>query len=100
MISTLYPEDWETIARLIKEANHWQCQECGRQCRRPGEFNLGWEWQLTVSHYDGVYETSEVFLAVLCVRCHFKHDVQFIWSARRRADRLRQEKAGQQKLQL
>lgn len=33
----LYPKNWEAIAREIKEAANWTCQQCGRPCRRPGE---------------------------------------------------------------
>lgn len=37
MDRSLYPADWEEIAHAIKEAAGWQCQECERPCRRPGE---------------------------------------------------------------
>ncbi|OUC11582.1 MAG: hypothetical protein B0A82_26885 [Alkalinema sp. CACIAM 70d] len=37
MDRTLYPRDWDTIARSIKDAANWTCVECGRPCRRPGE---------------------------------------------------------------
>lgn len=33
----LYPKNWEAIARQIKEAADWTCQQCGRPCRRPSE---------------------------------------------------------------
>lgn len=33
----LYPENWEAIALAVKTAANWQCQECGRPCRQPGE---------------------------------------------------------------
>lgn len=33
----LYPANWNAIARAIKDAAGWTCQECGRPCRRPGE---------------------------------------------------------------
>jgi hypothetical protein len=32
-----YPSNWDEIALAIKEAAGWRCQECGMQCRRPGE---------------------------------------------------------------
>ena len=37
MNRALYPKNWEAIAREIKEAANWTCQQCGRPCRRPGE---------------------------------------------------------------
>lgn len=32
-----YPSDWKKIATGIKEKASWECQECGRPCRRPGQ---------------------------------------------------------------
>jgi hypothetical protein len=32
-----YPTNWNAIATEIKEAANWQCVDCGRPCRRPGE---------------------------------------------------------------
>lgn len=94
----LYPANWRALAAEIKAANHHICQECGRKCRRPGEFYLGWEYELTVAHYDNVYEADAVLLSVLCARCHLRHDAPFVWSARRRADRQRRRQAGQMEL--
>jgi 5-methylcytosine-specific restriction endonuclease McrA len=37
MNRALYPKNWDAIARAIKDAAGWQCQECGRPCRQPGE---------------------------------------------------------------
>ena len=95
MNKSLYPEDWPTIARAIKEACDWRCSECDTQCRRPGEFNLGWQYTLTVAHYDGEYEASAVFVVALCIRCHFRHDAPQVWKARRRNLRWRRRFAGQ-----
>lgn len=80
----LYPADWQQIAAAIKEANHWRCQMCGRLCRRPGELNLGWEYELTVAHITQDYLATVVQLAPLCVGCHLRHDAPFVWVARRR----------------
>lgn len=84
MFLTLYPVDWERLAREIKEANHYCCAECGKQCRRPGEFWLGWEYELTVAHWDHEYDDAAIFVACLCVRCHLRHDCRHSWRARRR----------------
>jgi hypothetical protein len=37
MNRSLYPKDWEIIATEVKEAANWECQECGRPCRKPGQ---------------------------------------------------------------
>lgn len=80
----LYPVDWAELAHEIKDANHWQCGECHLQCRRPGEFWLGWWYELTVSHYDREYDVEAVFVVPLCRKCHFLHDAAHSWRARRR----------------
>ncbi|MBW4465667.1 MAG: HNH endonuclease [Pegethrix bostrychoides GSE-TBD4-15B] len=37
MNRNLYPKNWGQIALDIKTAADWNCQQCGRPCRRPGE---------------------------------------------------------------
>jgi hypothetical protein len=91
----LYPTDWPHIAREIKEACSWCCQQCGRQCRRPGEFNFGWEYHLTVAHYYHEYDSPSAFVVALCAKCHLLHDAPFVWHARRRWARHRLRAAGQ-----
>lgn len=91
----LYPDDWPAISFFIREANNFTCQECGRQCRRPGEFWLGWDYELTVAHWDQDYDSEEIFVVAWCMRCHFRHDAPFVWVARRRHERLRLRLAGQ-----
>jgi hypothetical protein len=97
MNNVLYPHDWRLIALAIKEACGWCCQNpnCQKQCRRPGEMWLGWDYELTVSHYDQEYDAPEVFVVAWCAECHFRHDAPFVWRSRRRARRLRQLRAGQ-----
>lgn len=95
MILYLYPTNWQTIARDIKDACGWRCQACERQCRRPGEFFLGWQYELTLAHYWHEYDTPTAFVVALCSECHLRHDAPFAWPARRRAARARQQRAGQ-----
>lgn len=83
-MTQLYPIDWPDIARLVKEANDWQCGECGLQCRRPGEFWLGWQYELTLAHYDQEYEDAAIFVVALCRKCHLLHDAPHSWRSRRR----------------
>lgn len=98
LFDSLYPTDWPHLAREIKEACGWRCLQCGRQCRRPGEFWLGWEYQLTVAHISQDYAAPVVLVAALCVKCHLRHDAPLVWVARRRNARARQMAAGQLEL--
>lgn len=91
----MYPQNWADIAYEIKEANHWRCAACDKQCRRPGEAWRGWANTLTVAHYDHCYECPEVFAVALCAPCHLLHDAPFSWLSRRRHERLRRHMAGQ-----
>lgn len=34
-----YPDNWNQIAAIAKDAAGLSCQHCGRQCLRPGEKN-------------------------------------------------------------
>lgn len=45
-----YPDDWERIAREVKDEAGWRCERCGKQCRRPGEPFDTHRCTLTVSH--------------------------------------------------
>lgn len=71
-----YPDDWKQIAKAIKEAVDWECQECGQQCRKPGEPYDTMRRTLTVAHYDNEYKAGEIFVVALCVPCHLRHDGQ------------------------
>lgn len=33
----LYPQDWDDLARAIKDEAGWICQHCGKPCRRPDQ---------------------------------------------------------------
>jgi hypothetical protein len=80
----LYPADWAVIAQAVKEANQYRCAACDRQCRRPGEFYLGWQYELTCAHITQDYAAPVVQLAALCLPCHLRHDARLVWVARRR----------------
>jgi len=45
-----YADDWKEIALAVKESAGWRCEECGAQCRRPGEEFDTHKRTLTVSH--------------------------------------------------
>lgn len=100
MIPYHYPVEWRTIAREIKETCGYRCQQCDRQCRRPGEFWLGWDYELTVAHISQDYEAEAVTVAALCVRCHLIYDAPHSWLARQRWARQRRRNAGQLEISL
>jgi 5-methylcytosine-specific restriction endonuclease McrA len=65
MSQTDYPDDWEKIAREIKNRSGWMCEHCGVGHNPAGGYCL------TVHHLDGdksncAYEN----LVALCQRCH------------------------------
>lgn len=96
----LYPDDWNSVALAIKEANNWCCAECHKQCRRPGEVWDGWVNTLTVAHYYGDYDAPAAFCVALCAPCHLAHDAPYAWLSRRRHERFRRHIAGQLTLAL
>jgi len=77
MIRSLYPDDWESIARDVKERADWKCQACGKQCRKPGEPFDTHKNTLTVHHIDHCPENcSQDNLIALCAPCHLRADAQ------------------------
>lgn len=96
----LYPDDWQKITAYIKESVGYICQQCGKQCRRPGEMYLGWEYEMHIAHYDQDYDSPSIFVVAYCAVCHFRHDAPYVWHARRRHARLRGQLAGQLALAL
>jgi len=78
MQTNRYPIDWTAIAHSIKSACDWQCQNCGMQCRRPGEPFDTHKRTLTVAHLwpdDQAPDAPIVSVAALCARCHLQADV-------------------------
>lgn len=71
---SLYPVDWADIATAVKEAAGWQCQVCGKQCRKPGEPFDTHVRTLTVAHYDHDVQAEQVFVVAMCAPCHLRYD--------------------------
>lgn len=62
---TEYPNDWDLIAKGVKEKAHWKCERCGHA----NDIETG--HVLTVHHLDGNKKNcSDWNLAALCQRCH------------------------------
>lgn len=72
-----YPANWEEIAQAVKEDADWKCEECGKQCRRPGEPLDTHRRTLTVSHQDhNPANCDRANLRALCAPCHLRYDAQ------------------------
>ena len=72
-----YPKNWEQIAFEIKEAAGWKCEECGKQCRKPGEQFDTHRNTLTVAHMNHIPEdVSKGNLKALCAPCHLRYDAK------------------------
>ena len=70
-----YPPNWKEIATAIKDAAGWRCEDCGKQCRFPGEPFDTHRRTLTVAHINHVeMDCADENLVALCPKCHFAYD--------------------------
>ncbi len=105
MDRSLYPDNWNELAFAIKTEANWQCQACGRLCRKSGETLadfatriegqntefLDWvnqsaiadiyqhpqRFTLTVAHLDHVPQNCDrTNLKALCAPCHGTYDLK------------------------
>ena len=74
---SLYPRNWKTITKEVKEVAGWQCQCCGKKCYKPGERpkNLTRrEWTadiLQVHHRNHDTQNNQFSnLQAVCAACH------------------------------
>ena len=69
-----YPENWHELARQVKEAAGWCCEQCGHR-HAPEE-----GYTLTVHHIDGdTFNSAATNLVALCQRCHLSlHQRQLV----------------------
>lgn len=93
-----YPVNWHDIADAVKEAADWRCQECGKECRRPGQPFDTHKSTLTVAHLDHDPENPDARLAALCAPCHLRYDAEHHANSAARNRRKRLEAAGQGRL--
>lgn len=90
-----YPANWKEIATAVKDAAGWKCEECGKQCRKPGEPLDTHRRTLTVHHIDHVPENCDPSnLIALCAPCHLKTDKEHHAETRRRRRAARNAKRG------
>ena len=69
-----YPENWDEIAKAIKDAADWKCERCGHS----HDVDAG--YMLTVAHMIPDKANVEKWnLAALCQRCHLhcQHKIDF-----------------------
>lgn len=79
-----YPKNWREIALGVKEAASWKCEECGKQCRKPGEPFDTHRRTLTVYHKDHVPENCDPSnLIALCIPCNLRADAKHHVETRR-----------------
>lgn len=70
-----YPADWDAIATEVKDQAGWKCEQCGRQCRFPGDRFDTHKRTLTVAHINHVEsDCRPENLVALCPRCHLAYD--------------------------
>lgn len=80
-----YPANWKAIALSVKENAGWRCEQCGMQCRKPGEPFDTHKRTLTVHHIDHTPENCELDnLIALCTKCHLKADAEHHVETRRK----------------
>jgi len=101
MDRALYPPNWDAIALAVKQAANWTCEECGRECWKPGEITSEaiqadrsrWAtFTLTVAHLNHRPEDCRPEnLRALCAPCHCRYDLSQMWLKRW----LKRERQGQ-----
>lgn len=69
-----YPKNWRAIARQVKDAAGWRCEQCGHVHEPAAGYSL------TVHHIDGDPRNSCSWnLVALCQRCHLSlHQRQLV----------------------
>ena len=73
-----YPDNWNEIALAVKIEADWQCEKCGKQCRRPGEPFDTHQRTLTVAHCNhSEMDCRPENLAAMCAPCHLRYDAKY-----------------------
>ena len=70
-----YPDNWTEIALAVKDEAQWQCEKCGKQCRRPIEPFDTHKNTLTVAHCNHTpMDCRPENLSAMCAPCHLRYD--------------------------
>jgi hypothetical protein len=80
-----YPDNWPEISMSIKVEADWQCEMCGKQCRRPGEPFDTHRNTATVAHCNhDEADCRPCNLMCACAPCHLAYDAGHHAETRRR----------------
>jgi len=72
-----YPANWKEIADRIKAEADYQCEMCGKQCRRPGEPFDTHRKTATVAHCNHEpMDCRPENLVCACAPCHLRYDAK------------------------
>jgi len=75
MDKSLYPADWDEIALAVKNEADWQCECCGKQCRKKGEKFDTHKRTATVMHLNHKpMDCRPENLICGCAPCHLRYD--------------------------
>ena len=92
-----YPDNWDEIARAVKSEADWQCECCGKQCRRPVENFDTHKNTLTVAHCNHVkMDCRPENLCAMCAPCHLRYDAESKAARRHPANDPKQNKIWEQ----
>ena len=98
---TRYPDNWDDIARAVKDAADWICQDCGMQCRRPGERFDTHRRTMSVMHLDhNPQNCTPENLRAACSKCHLAYDLKHHMRNAAATRRRQRVDAGQMELEL
>ncbi len=96
-----YPPDWDAIALRVKDAAGWRCQDCGLQCRRPGEQFDTHKRTMSVHHLNHIPEQCDpANLIALCAKCHLLRDLPWHVANAARTRRAKRVASGQMEIEL
>ncbi|MBQ9000527.1 MAG: hypothetical protein IJ087_01585 [Eggerthellaceae bacterium] len=71
------PANWEKLAKVVKGEAGWKCEECGMQCRRPGEPFDTHKRTLIVAHLNHrPWDCRRENLKALCFGCYLRYDAE------------------------
>jgi len=84
-----YPANWKQIAMDVKDEAQWQCEKCGKQCRKPGEKFDTHRNTLTVSHCNHIeMDCRPENLTALCAPCHLRYDAKHHAETRKKSKKV------------
>ena len=70
-----YPNNWKKIAAQLKKSVGYKCEDCKKNCYKPGEKVHNHKRVLTVAHINhDTKDSSPENLIALCSVCHLQYD--------------------------